>query len=461
MSEPAVSPVPLRAGLGTLLRLAGPIVVSRSTQVVVGLCDAAMVAGLGKAALAATTTGAMNTMLVTILPMGICFIVGSFSSQLFGRGDRMGARRFGYYGLMIAAATQVACLAGLPFIAPMLGALGYEADVREQMSAYLSIRLLSGGAMVGMEALASFYGGVGKTVAPMRANVLAMVLNVALNAILIPGNLGAPRLGVAGAAAASSIATWIAFLALLALFLGQARRESGHWVPPLFRAELMRVFRFGTPSGLNWFFEFLAFLFFVNVVVVGLGTTALAAFMTVLQINSFSFMPAFGLASAGAILVGQHIGADRKDEVPRLVRMTFLVSATWQFTVGLFYFFVPALLFAPFARGDDAVDVQALLVTGTRILTLSAAWQLFDSAATVVAESLRAAGDTAFTLWARLAIAWLVFVPGSLISVRVYGGTDVTAVLWLVFYLALLAGVLFLRLRSGAWRRMELIEPAI
>ncbi|HEY8370063.1 MAG TPA: MATE family efflux transporter, partial [Thermodesulfobacteriota bacterium] len=102
--------------LSALLGLAWPIIVSRSTQVVIGLADAVMVADLGEAALAATTAGALNTFSILILPMGVVFIVSSFASQLFGRGDLPGARRYGYYGLAVAAATQVVCLGAIPWI---------------------------------------------------------------------------------------------------------------------------------------------------------------------------------------------------------------------------------------------------------------------------------------------------------------------------------------------------------
>lgn len=66
--------------LRTLLLLAWPIVVSRATQTVVGLADALMVAHLGPTSLAAATTGALNTFLVLILPMGTVLIVGSFAA---------------------------------------------------------------------------------------------------------------------------------------------------------------------------------------------------------------------------------------------------------------------------------------------------------------------------------------------------------------------------------------------
>jgi MATE family multidrug resistance protein len=438
-----------------LLGLAWPIVVSRSSQVVVGIADALMVAHLGEAALAATTAGAMNAFAFFILPMGTVFIVGSYSSQLLGRGDRAGARRYGTYGLAVAAATQVLGVAGIPVAGWALGRLDYAPEVRAMLADYLAIRLWSGGAAIGIEALASYYGGLGNPRLPMRASLAAMLLNVAGNWLLIDGRLGFPAKGVRGAALASAISTALAFAGLLAAFLAEGRGAPA--APPRLR-ELGRMLRFGIPSGLNWFLEFLAFGFFVNVVVAGLGTTPLAALMAVIQLNAVAFMPAFALASAAAILVGQAIGAGARDEVPRLVRLGFAAAGSWQAAVGLAYLLAPRLVFAPFAR--DPASAEALLETGARMLALSAAWQLFDAAAAVLGECLRAAGDTAVVLWARLGVAWGVFVPGSWLTVRRAGGGDVAAVLWLVLYLALLSAVLLWRFRGGAWRRIEIVEPA-
>jgi MATE family multidrug resistance protein len=446
------------AALSPLLALAWPIVVSRSSQVVVGLCDAVMVAHLGEAALAATTTGAMNATAFFIFPMGVVFIVSSFASQLFGRGDARGARRYGWYGLAVAAATQLFALAAIPAVRPLMGAIYEDAALRDLLASYLRWRILSSGAAIGLEALGSYYGGVGDTRRPMRANVAAMVLNVIGNWLLIDGHLGAPALGVAGAAIASAASTSVAFVGLFAAFLAEGRR-AGSALRDLRARELGRMLRFGLPSGVNWFFELFAFTFFANVLVAGLGTRSLAALMAVLQVNSVAFMPAFALASAGAILVGQAIGSGRRDDVPRLVGVTFAACAAWECAMGVFYLAAPGLLLAPFAR--DPASAGALLAVGMRVLRLSAAWQLFDAAVATLGECLRAAGDTAYTLWARLAVAWLFFVPGSWISVRWLGGGDATAVGWIVLYLAVLAGVLWLRFRGGAWRRIELVEAAV
>jgi MATE family multidrug resistance protein len=140
------------------------------------------------------------------------------------------------------------------------------------------------------------------------------------------------------------------------------------------------------------------------------------------------------------------------------VRLTFATTAVWQGAVGLAYVGLPELLFAPFLSG--AHDRAALREVGVRFLTISAAWQLFDAATTTLAEALRAAGDTAFTMWARVLIGWLLFAPAAYLSVRHLGWGERGASLSLVGWIAILAVVLFLRFRSGVWRRIQLTEPA-
>lgn len=457
--------------LRTLLLLAWPIVVSRATQTVVGLADALMVAHLGPTALAATTTGALNSFLVLLLPLGTSFIVGSFASQLAGKGDLVGARRFALYGLVLAVLTELAGLALIPFLGSMfdglavregnpLGLLSYEPEMQAQMVGYLGYRLLSVGPALGLEALASYYGGLGQTRVPMIANLVAMASNVGLNYLLIDGHFGAPRLGVDGAAIASSVSSSAAFLGLLVYFVRQ-----GTW-PSFVATEFRRTLRFGLPSGFNWFLEFLAFAYFANVVIARLGTTQLAALNAVMQINSVSFMPAFGIASAGAILVGQAIGKNERDRVPSLVRLTFQVTACWQALVGVSYVLFPSAIFSPFAA--EPSSRAALMEIGVRMVAFSAAWQLFDSAAGVLSEALRAAGDTLWPLLVRIAIAWLIFVPGTSFTVvegaQLFGvpiAGDVIAVFWLVVYLGCLALALYLRFRSGRWRTLELLEPSV
>ena len=446
--------------LGVLLSLAWPVVLARSTQAVMGFFDAIMTAPLGEASLAAATTGAVNTLAIIMLPMGVMFIIQSFASQLSGGGDLVGARRYGWYGLILSGVTAVVALLCLPLVGPSLAMFDYAPDVRHLMTHYMVIRLFSMGAMIGSEAIGNWYGGHGNTRIQMVASVLSMVADIFLNWVLIYGKLGAPALGVEGAALGSSLGSLVGFVYLLVAFLRRSAvaRPTGEVAPGAGRlrwSELLRVLRFGLPNGLNWFLEFAAFALFINLVMADLGTATLAAFMVVLNINSVAFMPSFGLSSAGAILVGQSIGAGRMDDVPRIVRMTALTAIGWQVGVGLFYVAMPVLLMSWFAPPEHSADSD-LLVIGATLLTLSAAWQMFDAAAIVIGEGLRAAGDTAWCLYARVFLAWVIFTPVSLFVVKVADGGHVGAILCVAGYIAFVAVAMLWRFRAGRWREIDL-----
>lgn len=447
-----------RGSLRELLTLAWPMVVSRSTQSVVGLADALMVAPLGAAALAATTTGAINTFAIVILPMGTVFIVQSFAAQYAGRGDLVSARRFAWYGLVLAAVSQALALVAVPFVPAALGRFGFEPQVLGAMSSYMMIRLCSTGFIVLTEALGNWFGGIGDTRVQMRASVLTMFVNLFLNWVFIYGNLGAPRLGVPGAALASALATVAGAGFMWAAFTARQREIAAGQPLALRLRELVRVVRFGFPNGINWFMEVSAFTLFLNAVVSQLGTVVLASLNVILQINSVSFMPAFGLTSAGAILVGQAIGRSGLAEVPGLVWLTVRVTLTWQGAVGLAYLLFPRVFIAPFAT--HGADAAQLMEVGALMLALSAAWQLFDAVGLTVGEALRAAGDTAWCMWARLVAAWALFLPASWLLITRFGGGPAMVMVCVIGYLAILAAALLWRFQSGAWRRIALTEPA-
>jgi len=452
-----LAPSATQSPTATLLRLAWPIVLARATQAVVGFSDAFMVAPLGEAALAAVTTGAMDVLCLIMLPLGSMFILQSFAAQLRGKGDLVAVGRYAHYGLFLSVVAGAIGFCVVPLIGFGLGLIGYEPAVERDMEAYISVRLYSVAMLVGTEALGNWYGGLGNTRMALVASVLTMVSNVLLNYLLIEPHWGLPGYGAVGAAWASTVATTLGFLVLLVCFL----KRIGHEVPkaPLdFRwPEFARMLRFGLPGGINYFLEFAAFALFINVVVGHLGTTTLAAFNVVFQLNMLSFMPAFGVASAGAILVGEAIGRGQPERVRGLTWLALRFTAGWMLAVGLVYILMPAPFIQLFAPADVAAD--ELMQVGALMLALSGVWQLFDAIAMTLTETLRAAGDTAWPMAARIFLAWCVFTPGAWLSVLAYDGGPTAVMLSVIVYLFVLALILAYRFQSGAWQRISLVGP--
>lgn len=448
--SPLVSAVSARA----IFALAFPIVLARATQPIIGFFDAVMVAPLGADALAATTTGALNSYSLVMFPMGAVFIVQSFASQLMGRDNPIAARRYGYYGLVFAIVFGLLALMAIPLVRPVLSWFDYTPNVARLMGDYLVIRLIGTGAVVGTEALGNWYCGVERPGMQMRAGVIAMVLNVVLCWVLIYGKLGAPALGVAGSAWASTIASTIGFLYLLLSFLLTPGRAAN---AGLKLDELVRFLKFGVPNGFNWFLEFASFTIFINVMIGHLGTSALAGTNVVLQINGIAFMPALALGSAGAILVGQAIGAGRREDVGAIVGTTAKIAIGWMVSIAIVYLVFAEQIVRAFE--PEGADGAALAATGVLILRLSAGWQLFDAIVIVLGEALRAAGDTKWCMWTRIVLAWPVFLPLSGAAIFWYGGGVTTAILSIIVYMMLLAGLFLWRFWSGAWKKIDLIDP--
>jgi MATE family multidrug resistance protein len=458
---PSAPPAMARSDAGDLRRLltlAWPIVIARASQSVIGFSDALMASPLGEESLAAVTTGAFNTFCLIILPMGTSSILQSFAAQLRGKGDLGAVRRYALYGLVLALAAGLCAFAAIPFVPFAVHRLGYAPGVERAMTTYVSIRLLSVGAVVGTEALGSWYGGLGNTRVAMIAGATSMTVNVLGCYALIEPRFGLPGFGVAGAGWASVLASVSGFAVVLVAFLANLGTHGAVRGGKLRAKEFARVLRFGLPNGFNWFLEFAAFAVFINVIAGHLGTTVLAGFNVVIQINSIAFMPAWGVSTAGSILVGEAIGRNEKNTVGPLVRLTGTVAIGWMVAVSLLYLAAPATLIGLFV---PAGSPSRLVAVGSTMLMLSAVWQFFDGTGITLSESLRAAGDTTWPMAARIVLGWAVFIPLAWLAVILRGGGVVPMMLVLVTYIALLAGALAWRFASGAWRRIQLVEPDV
>jgi MATE family multidrug resistance protein len=277
-----------------------------------------------------------------------------------------------------------------------------------------------------------------------------MLANVLLCYLLIQPRFGLPGYGVAGSAWAAVIATTLGFVVIVVLYTRRAKWSFDFRMP-----EFLRLLRFGAPNGMNWFLEFAAFSLFINLVIGHLGTSTLAAFNAVLQLVNVSFMPAFGLASAGAIIAGEAIGRRALDEVWPTVRLTTLLACGFMGTLSVLYaiFATPLMTwFQPPGPGG-----ARFLEAGVLMLLFVPCWQVFDAIAIVFSEVLRAAGDTAWPMTARITLAWLVFTPIAWALVRYADGGVPTVMLSLIVYLIVLAALLGGRYAYGKWRKIDLV----
>ena len=202
---------------------------------------------------------------IVALFMGTASYVNTFVAQYKGAGqnERIGASVWQAIYFSLFSGTLIVFLA--PLAAPIFNWVGHPLDVRVQEITFFRILCLGMGFNVYANAISGFFSGRGKTAPVMWVNLLVNAINILLDYLLIFGNWGFPRMGIAGAGWATVIASGVGALIFTILFLLPSNRaiyatlRSWRFDGELF----LRLMRFGVPSGAHFMLDALAFTFFV------------------------------------------------------------------------------------------------------------------------------------------------------------------------------------------------------
>lgn len=199
---------------------------------------------------------------------------------------------------------------------------------------------------------------IGKTRITMVTNITANLVNVCLNYVLINGKLGFPRLGVRGAAIATVCGTFVSCLMAFRF----ACHKGGYYhlgLPKFDRTTLQSLGSVGSGSVLES--ACLRIGFFITAkMVAGAGTAVFAAYQIVSQVSSLSFTLGDGVASAGTALVGQSLGAKRKDLARAHTRVCRRISIVLSLGLMLIIFALRRQLALLFTT-DEAVIMGATM----------------------------------------------------------------------------------------------------
>jgi putative MATE family efflux protein len=427
--------------------LALPVTLTTLLQRAEGIVAVFLVGGLGATSIAAVGLGQLLAFVATTLVSGISVGTNVIVAQLWGARRRQDAGEAARHFLWLSIGISI-LLAGLGIVGNrfVMQQLGAESPVIALALPYSTLIFLVIPCTILIHVLSSILQGTGDTKTPMYGLIAVNLLHVALAYPLIYGRWGMPALGLKGAAIAAGLAETVGVLYLL-LRCRPILKESS-----TVRLDLIRsIWDVGASvSGERIVQQ--AGIFIYTKLVLLYGTVAYAAHQVGLSIESFSFLPGYGLAIAAATMVGQSIGAGKytraKLENWEANRLAIVIMTG----MGLLFFFVPATLFRAFTTDEAVIEL------GTMFLKIVALLQIPLALTMVLAGSLRGAGDTRFIMGATMIGMWAVRVPLALI-----------AALWMrqsVFYIwaAMIAdwtvrmGLLLWRYRSERWRQIQVIR---
>ena len=433
--------------VGRLLAgMAIPMMISMLVQALYNIVDSIFVSRLSENALTAVSLAFPLQNLMIAVCAGTAVGMNALLSRSLGAKEQEKADLAANTGIFLALCSFVVfCLVGV-FFSHTFFLL--QTDVEEIVSAGTAYGQICLGCSIGLFCQFTFerlLQSTGRTHLAMCTQILGALINIILDPILIFGLFGAPQLGVAGAAVATVAGQCVA--AVAALIMNLKCNPEIHLSLKKIRwhgAMVKNIYRIGLPSIVMMSIGSIM-VFGVNRILIAFTTTATAVFGAYFKLQSFIFMPVFGLNTGMVPIVAYNYGAKKPDRVKRTIKLAIL-SAIAIMAVGLAIFeLFPGFLLAFFDASEN------MLAIGTPALRIIALAFVFAGFCIIAGSVFQAIGNPFYSLIVSvcrqlvvlLPVAWLLSQTGNLTLV------------WLAFPIAelmsLTLSIIFLRrtLRSA------------
>jgi len=449
-------------GYREVLVVAIPLVLSTATWSVQHFVDRMFLSWYSPEAIAAAMPAGMLYFSLVSIFMGTAGYATTFVAQYYGAGryHRIGPAL--WQGVYISLLGGLVLLGAIPFAGPVFKLVGHSPLVQQNEVTYFEILCLGGGAYIASYALSGFFSGRGKTWPVMWVNVFTTLVNLVLDYALIFGHWGFPVMGIRGAAIATVAAGGFSVLVFFALLSSKKIDNTYHTLRGwrLQKDLLLRLLRFGFPSGVQFFLEMAGFTGFV-LVVGRLGTASLAATNIAFNINTLAFMPMIGCGIAISVLVGQYLGADKPDLAQSAAYSGFHMTFAYMVSIAAAYVLVPDVFVAPFALQADPQGFGEIYRYSVVLLRFVAVYSIFDTMNIIFCSAIKGAGDTRYVMSVTVALSLFVLIVPVYLAVVVFESGLLVAWVFATAYVTLLGVIFFLRFHGGKWKAMRVIEQRV
>lgn len=404
-SQQDLTAIPIRRAV---VLLAVPTILEMSMESILTIVDIFFVSRLGSSAVA--TVGLTESMLAPTyaLAMGLSAAATALISRRAGEKD---------WDAAAVAAVQVVFLAILAagtfglaaFAAPrLLAAMGADREIVGAGASYTAVMLGGSLTIFLLFVVNAIFRSVGDAAIAMRSLWLANIVNIGLAPCLLFGLGPFPRLGLVGAAAATTFSRGLG----VAYQMVMLARRRGHLSIARSQIELRlplvrELVKLATPATGQVLVETASWLGLVRILST-YGSAALAGYTIAMRVVIFSLLPSWGLAQAAAALVGQNLGANEPKRARRSVWTIARYNVAFLAPVGAICAIAPGTLVAFFS--SDPV-VAAYAIDCLRIVSVGFVVFAFGM---VAVQAFNGAGDTTTPMVINLVSFWGFKIPFAL-----------------------------------------------
>ena len=407
-----------RAELRATLRLSWPLAAANLLQMLTYAIDVIFIARLGDDQLAASALAVALFGLVLWALSGLTGAVAPVAAAELGeRAPALRAvRRSVRMALWLALFSGTAGIAVCLLLGPLMRVTGQQPHIIAMAIEYNTLLVVSLVPMLFCNVLRSFVSTLGRPIFATAITAGGIFVNALANYAFIFGNLGAPELGLKGAAVATIFTTLTTLAAyVVAIWLDKKLHRYhvfGRWWSPDW-ARLMHIVRVGTPIALTITAE--AGIFGAAAFLMGnIGASQLAAHTVALQIAALAFQVPFGVGQAATIRVGYFYGARDPEGVKRAGWTAIVVGTGFMALTALAMVIIPKPLIAIYV---DPWDPKNAVLVGFALqyIVIAAAFQLVDGMQAVAAGALRGLQDTRIPMWIAAFAYWVPGIGTSLV----------------------------------------------
>ncbi|MPQ42191.1 MATE family efflux transporter [Clostridium tarantellae] len=396
-----------------MFALALPITVQSFITSSLNLIDNVMVGRLGEAPIASVGLANQYIFIFTLCIMGINAGASIFMAQFWGKKDVKNIKTF--LGVNITIGLIASILFGLGaafFSEEIMMILSQDSEVITLGSSYLKIVSISCLVMSFTQAYSSALRSTEQVKLPMYASLIGVLTNAFLNWVFIFGNLGAPIMGVSGAALATTIARFIEMIFIISVIYITNNKVAA-------KLKDMFTFNFNTikvyfktswsviANELVWSIGLTAY----SIAYARIGTNAVATMQIATTLNNLFLVLLVGLASAATIIIGNKIGANEEEVAREYSHNIAKMSIVIGFLLGIVIWLMAPLVLKPF-------NVTTETYTSTiKVLKIMAVFFTLRSYNMVMIIGVfRGGGDTTFAMLLQGCTIWFYSVPISFIG---------------------------------------------
>ena len=403
-----------------LIKLSVPMMISMLVQALYNVVDSVFVSHVGEDALTAVSLAFSIQNLMIAVGVGTGVGVNALLSKSLGERNQERADKTARNGIFLAAiGCAVFMLVGLLCIKPYFHAQTNDEAIIRQGVSYLTVCCVFSQGLFCSTMMEKLLVSTGRTTYSMTSQLVGAVTNIILDPIFIFGYCGEALSGTTGAAVATVIGQFAG--AATGIYFNFRKNPDIHLDFHGFRPErkiITRIYTVGLPSiAMQCVGSIMTFV--MNQILITFSTTAVAVFGVYFKLQSFVFMPVFGLNNGMVPIISYNYGARRPDRVKKTIRLAVCYAEAIMLICFAVFQLFPDKLLGIFAASDT------MLALGIPALRIISPHFLLAGFGIVFGSVFQALGNGVFSLLVSvcrqlavlLPVAWLLSLSGNVQNV--------------------------------------------